>query len=100
MTVETDSVEIENFAFLKLRAAPDQRERWQSRTGFAIRRPHANDHWPVLVRDRIKVIDRFEIAGNFFFGRLIDFFLIPFHDRFYLHCFLYDAIEPIDPGNI
>src|SRR6266700_569929 len=71
MSFETNTGEIENLALLKFCAAPDGRERWQARAARAVRRPHSTHDRTVFVGHRVKVINRFEITGDFLFGRLI-----------------------------
>lgn len=64
VAVEDDAVKVENFALLKLAAAPDGRERGDVIFVRAIRRALAEDDRPVLQRHRIKVIDGFETARD------------------------------------
>jgi hypothetical protein len=52
------------------------------------------------MRHRVKVVNRFEITGNFFFARFIDFFLFAIDELLHFHCFLDRPIEPIDAGHI
>src|SRR6266481_2309502 len=98
MTVESDAVQIENFPLLKFGTAPDRRERWQTRAFCAIRRAYSNDDRTMFMDHRVKVINGFEITGDFFLARLIDLFLDAVDDGFHLHGFLDRAIEPIHTG--
>ena len=100
MAVELDSIEVKNFPLLKFRAPPNRSERRQSHAVGAIGRAHPNDDRPVLVRYRVEVINRFEIAGNCFLNRLVNFLFHAVDDGFYLCRFLYDLIEPINAGRI
>ncbi len=63
----------------------------ESRSVRAIRGPHSNNERAVFELDRVKVINRFEITGNFLLARLIDFFFHSIDDLFHLHGFLYDV---------
>ena len=100
MAVEMNAVEIEDFALLKFGAAPDRRERRQMRSVGAICRAQPKDHRPVLLRHRIEVIDRFEIAGEKFLLRFLDFLLLAFHELLHLHLLRHRAIEPIHAGHV
>ena len=100
MAIEPDSVEIENLALLKFRAPPDRRERGQANVPCTVSRLHSNDHRSVFVGHREKVINRFEVAGNFFLSRFSDFLFLSIDNFFYLHRFLYGAIQPVDAGHI
>ena len=46
------------------------------------------------------MINSFEIAGDFFLRRFIDFLFHSIDDFFHLHLFLYGAVEPIDAGDV
>jgi hypothetical protein len=46
------------------------------------------------------VINSFEVPGNLFLGRFIDFLFLSIDDFFHLHLFLYGTIQPIDAGRI
>src|SRR5215469_7884276 len=100
MTVEPNTVEIEDLALLKLRTAPDRRERWQMITVSAVVCAHANDYRAVFMGDRIKVINSLEIPWNFLFSGLNDLLFLTIDDLLYLCCLLHNAIEPIDTGDI
>ena len=50
--------------------------------------------------DRIKVINRLEVPGNFLLSGLDDLFFLTVDELLYLRCFLDDPIEPIDTGDI
>src|SRR6266436_4248026 len=100
MTIETDPVEIENFAFLKLRAAPDGSERRQARALCAIPRAYANNHRSVLMPHRVKVIYRFKVTRNFLLNGFSHFFLLTVDKFLHLHCFFRDAIEPINASDV
>src|SRR3954462_13233050 len=100
MTVEPNSIEIINFPLLKLCASPDRRERRQSRGLPAIACAHPDDHWSVLMRNRVEVVNRFEIPGSFLFGDFYDLLFLTVDELLYLGCFLHDAIKPIDTGDI
>ena len=52
------------------------------------------------MRHRVKVINRLEITGNFLLSGLDDLFFLTIDELLYLSCFLHDAIEPIDAGDI
>ena len=54
----------------------------------------------MFVFHRVKVINSFEVARNFFFRRLVDLFLHAIDDGLHFCCFLNDAIEPIDSGRV
>src|SRR5947207_16027665 len=100
MTIKPNSIEIINFPLLKLCASPDRRERRQSRNLPSIAGAHPDDHWSVLMRDRVEVVNRFEIPGNFLLGGFYDLLLLTIDDLFYLGCFLDVAIETINTGDI
>ncbi len=46
------------------------------------------------------MINRFEIAGEKFLLRFLDFLLLALDQLLHLHFFLHRAVEPIDPGHI
>src|SRR5436190_4100132 len=98
MAVEANAIKIENFPLLKFGAAPDRRERWQTRTLPAIRGAHPNDDRTMFMGHRVQVINGFEITGDFFLARLIDLLLDAVDDGFDLGGFLHRAIEPIHTG--
>src|SRR5215475_6777023 len=100
MSFKANAVKIEDLALLKLGTAPDRCERWQSVTFCAIACAHANDYRAVFTGHRVKVINRFEITGNFLFSGLDDLFFLTIDELLELGCFLHDAIEPIDPRDI
>ena len=52
------------------------------------------------MRHRVKVIDRFEKAGDFFLRRFIDIFFNAVDHLFHFHRLLHRAIEPIDAGRV
>jgi len=66
----------------------------------AIGRAHSDYDGTVFVRNRVKVIDRFEITGNFFLGCFIDIFLHAVEHLLHFHSLLCRALEPIDSGRI
>src|SRR3954447_38674 len=99
MTVELDSVEIEDLALLEFGASPKGGERWQMGV-VPIRRAHPNDDWPVFEFHRVKVINRFEISGNFLFACLITLLFNAVDELFHFRRFLHNAIEPIDSGHV
>src|SRR5260221_9304009 len=76
MTVENNSVKIKGLALLKFTTAPNLCERWQMIFIRAIFSPHSDDDRPVLQFHRIKMINRFKIAGAL---RLFDFLDVLFH---------------------
>ena len=47
MAFEVNTVEVENFPLLEFRAAPQRRQRWQSRFCGASDRAHPNNHRPM-----------------------------------------------------
>ena len=54
----------------------------------------------MFVGHRVKVVNGFDVAGNFFLGRFIDFLFLAIDDFFHLYRFLYGAIQPIDASHI
>src|SRR5947207_564654 len=64
MTVEANAVQIEDFSLLKFCAAPNGSERRQPRFSCAISSAHSNNHRPMFLRDRVEVINGFEITEN------------------------------------
>src|ERR671923_2621850 len=49
---------------------------------------------------RVRVINRLEIPGNFLFSGLDNLLFLSINELLYLRCFLHDAIEPIDTGDV
>src|SRR5262252_1828145 len=99
MTFEANAVKIEDLALLKLGAAPDRRQRWQLGTVCAIACAHPNDYRAVFMRNRIKMINRLEIVGDFLLSGLDDLFFLTIDKLLYLCYLLHDAIEPIHTGD-
>ena len=64
MAVEANAVEIENLALLKFRAAPDRRERRQTRPSARSAVRIRMITGPCFMRHRVKMINRFEITGD------------------------------------
>ena len=52
------------------------------------------------MRHRVKVIDRLEIAWDLFLGGFVHFLFFTIDEFLHLHCFLHDAIEPIDTCDV
>src|SRR5581483_2866529 len=63
--LELDSVEIENFTFLKFSTAPYRRQRWQADILSAIYSTQSDDQRAVFMSNRVKVINSFKVSGNF-----------------------------------
>src|SRR5262245_13034646 len=100
MTLEANAVKIEDLALLKFGTAPDRCQRWQMVTICAIACAHANDYRAVFMSHRVKVINSLKITGNLLLSGLNDLLFLTIDELLYLSCFLYDAIKPIDPGDI
>src|SRR4030095_1789575 len=100
MAFEANTVKIENLALLKFRAAPDRRERWQTRARPAIIRAHSNNHRPMFMRHGVQMIDRFEITGNFLLGRFDDLLFLAVDELLYFRRLFRDAIQPIDSRDV
>src|SRR6516162_4074161 len=100
MPVEPNAVEIEDLALLKLGTAPDGSERRQVITVSTVVCAHANDYRAVFMGDGIKVINSLEIPWDFLFSGLNDLFFLTIYELLNLRCFFYNAIEPIDTGDI
>ncbi len=108
MAGKDDAVEIEDFALLKLRRAPDGRERRQLDLVGAICCAHAEDDRTVLFGDREEVIDSLKIAGLDTLARLVDGFFDLLLDtvdglrdgarHFYFFADL--LVEPVDAGDV
>ena len=63
MAGKDDPEEVEDFALLELRRAPDRRQRRQLDLIGAVDGAHAKDERPMLPCHRIEVIDRFKESG-------------------------------------
>src|SRR5437763_6797265 len=100
MALEPNAVKIGNFPLLKFCAAPDWCERRQPRSGCAISSTHSNNYRSMFLPDRVQMIDRFEIAGNFLLLCYFLFLFLSLYNPFHLHFFFHYAIEPIDTGCI
>src|SRR6266513_3359641 len=96
MALKPNTVKIENFALLKFCTAPDWCERRQPRSGCAISSTHSNNYRSMFLRDRIQVINRFEIAWDFLLLGFLHFRFRSLYNLFHLHLFCHDAVEPID----
>ena len=98
--VEEHAVEVEHLALLKLRAAPQRRERRDPHRVRAARRALAEDDRPVLQRHRIEVIHRFEVAGALGLLHLLDLLLHAVHHLLDLHLLGQLRIEVINPRDV
>src|SRR5947208_11276253 len=52
------------------------------------------------MRDRVDVINCFEIPGNFLLSGLYDLLFLTIDELLDLRCFLHDAVRPIDTGDV
>src|SRR5882757_7736894 len=79
MTVEDDSVEVEDLALLKLRTAPYWSKRWQMNFVGTVFGTQPEYHWSMLFLHRIQVINGFKISGRFEFPDLLDLLFHAIH---------------------
>src|SRR5258708_40152085 len=100
MAVEDDSVEVEDLAFLKLRAAPDRCERWQVNFVGTVLRAQPDYDRPVLFLHRIQVVHGFEMSWRFAFPDLFDLSLHAICKRLDLRPFRDLRVQPIHPTDI
>ena len=52
------------------------------------------------MRDRVEVINRFQITGDFFFARLFLFLFLSLYYLFHFHFRFHRAIKPIHSGRV
>ncbi len=54
----------------------------------------------MFLRDRVQVINGFEITENFLLLCFFLFLFLALYNPFHLHLFHHDAVEPIDTGHV
>src|SRR5260370_34650290 len=100
MTVEDDSVEVEDLALLKLCTAPNRRKGWQMNLVGAVFRTQPKYDWPVLFLYRIQVIHGFQMSWRFAFPYFLDLLFHSIYKRLDLQLLRDLRIQPIHTTDI
>src|SRR5678815_3027750 len=80
MPFKVHAIEIKDFSLLKLSAPINRCKRWEPSSFSSIVGSRSNDHWPVFLAHRVKVIDRFAVTGEKLFLGFVYFLLFAFYD--------------------